>query len=490
MNCLMRKSNLSFIMFSMMIALFAGVSLVKAAPPWDEVEKLIPSDGVFNGSFGSAVAISGDTAVIGAYHDDDNGMNSGSAYVIDIPSGNQLRKLIATDGSPEDRFGHSVAVEGNLAVVGAIGDRDQGTFTGSAYIFDITTGQQLFKLVATDAAKGDHFGQSVAISGNIAVVGAHFRGDGSPNTGAVYVFDITTGQQIRKLLAPDRAQGDIFGSSVGLSGNLAIVGAAGDDDNGSNSGSVYIFDVSTGNNLRKILASDGSDGDNFGISIAASGNTALIGAKGDSDHGPSTGSAYVFDILTGQQLIKLLASDGAEGDVFGGTVALSGNTALIGAEGHGDNGPRSGSAYLFDMTTGQQIAKLLASDGATTDLFGGSVAVNNDIAIVGAFRDDGVNSDSGSAYVYQQQTTNLLTVSPDPLVGGQSGTFSMTHTLPKEQTWLLYSLKGLGQTFISQLNVTIDLTQPKLAVGPRKTDANGDLQLVLPMPNRQTPLNV
>ena len=140
----------------------------------------------------------------------------------------------------------------------------------------------------------------------------------------------------------------MFGSSASVSGNLAVIGARGDDDNGDASGSAYVFDVTTGQQLFKLLAADGAPSDQFSGSVAISGNVAAIGAAGNDDHGASSGSAYIFDVTTGRQLYKLLAADGVTGDLFGNSVAVSGNQAVIGAIFDDDNGETSGSAYIFE----------------------------------------------------------------------------------------------------------------------------------------------
>ena len=130
--------------------------------------------------------------------------------------------------------------------------------------------------------------------------------------------------------------------------------------------SVTLASAQTNEDL-KLLASDGDADDRFGFSIAVSGNTAVIGAAWNDEDGDASGSAYVFDITTGQELFKLTASDGAAGDRFGYSVAVSGNTAVIAADMDDDNGPVSGSAYVVDVTTGQELFKLTTSDGAEFD---------------------------------------------------------------------------------------------------------------------------
>ncbi len=143
----------------------------------------------------------------------------------------------------EDYFSWSVAISGTTAIVGAEGDDDNGFNSGSAYLFDTTTGRQIFKLLPDDGAAFDYFGFSVAISGATAIVGAYLGDDNGADSCSAYLIDTTTGEQIAKLLANNGAVGDYFGISVAVTGATAIVGAYWDDDNGTNSGSAYLFDA-------------------------------------------------------------------------------------------------------------------------------------------------------------------------------------------------------------------------------------------------------
>ena len=365
----------------------------------EQLAKLLPDDGAAHDQFGNSVAISGTIAIVGSHADDDNGSQSGSAYLYDTTTGRQLFKLLP-DGAGLYLFGVSVAISGDTAIVGAFRDGYNGAYSGFAYLFDITTGQQLFKLLPSTVAAEDAFGAPVAISGTTAIVGAVDDDENGPYTGSAYLFDTTTGEQIAKLLPDDGAEGDNFGGSVAISGTTAIVGAWRDGDNGPYSGSAYLFDTTTGEQIAKLLPDDGAEQDWFGGSVAISGATAIVGAGGDDDNGISSGSAYLFDTTTGAQIAKLLPDDGAGGEGFGLSVGISGATAIVGAARDDDNGKLSGSAYLFDTTTGAQIAKLLPDDGAAVDWFGNSVAISGTTAIVGAFADDDNGTNSGSAYLF------------------------------------------------------------------------------------------
>ena len=365
------------------------------AAAFTETHKLTASDGALLDEFGHAAAISGTTGIVGAWEDDPNGSASGSAYLFNTSTGNESFKLSADDAAAGDNFGVSVAVDGTRAIVGAWKDDAD---TGAAYIFDTTTGDELFKLTADDAAAGDNFGISVGISGNRAIVGAF---NNNSLAGSAYLFDVATGDQLLKLTATDAAPNDSFGVSVAISGNRAIVGAELNDDDGTNSGSAYLFDVALGTELFKLRADDADAFDQFGFSVAIDGSTAIVGAHKDDDDGSLSGSAYLFDVGTGDELFKLTASDAAGGDQFGYSVGVSGSVAVVGAIGNDDVGLASGSAYLFDVLTGLEFDKLLASDASSGDTFGSAVGISGTTAIVGAELDDSPSINSGSAYVFE-----------------------------------------------------------------------------------------
>ncbi len=274
---------------------------------WTQQQKLTASDGAASDQFGISVAISGDTAIVGAYQDDTpGGNNAGSAYVFTRSGGvwTLQQKLTASDGAGGDEFGFSVAISGDTAIVGAYqDDTPGGNNAGSAYVFSRSAGvwtlQQ--KLTASDGAVLDRFGWSVAISGNTAIVGVLYGNTPGGETGSAYVFTRSAGvwTQQQELTASDGAEGDEFGISVAISGDTAIVGADGDDTPGGNSaGSAYVFSRSAGvwTQQQKLTASDGAAGDLFGYSVSISGDTAIVGAIFDDRSGESNaGSAYIYN---------------------------------------------------------------------------------------------------------------------------------------------------------------------------------------------------
>jgi len=375
--------------------------------------KIVASDGAMNDGFGTSVAISGNTALVGA---ENANSGLGAAYVF-VRSGTSWSQQAKLTVSGIIGFGGSVALSADTALVGAAGDTvGSHTSQGSAYVFvrSGTVWSQQKKLTASDGAAYDFFGSSVAISGGTALVGA--AGDTMGKNfgqGSAYVFvrSGTAWSQQTKLTASDGAAYNWFGASVALSGDTALVGAYGVNVGAkSQQGSAYVF-VRSGmawSQQKKLIASDGVAGDQFGGSVALSGDTALVGAMGD-DVGTNInqGSAYVF-VRSGtawSQQAHLIASDGAAYDYFGFSVALSGDTALVGAyqDTVGTNSAQ-GSAYVFvrSGTAWSQQAKLIASDGAAHDWFGVSVALSGDTALVGAYQDTvGTNTYQGSAYLYQ-----------------------------------------------------------------------------------------
>jgi len=494
MYCKTKNTNLIMtVLLTVLLFSIYGVSAVIAGPPWEQIQKLIAADAKAGDQFGKSVAVSGQLAVIGMPLDSVNGTDSGSAYVFDVTTGQQLFKLLPDDGAASNSFGISCAISGNIAVIGAKGGEGNIPFSGAAYIFDVTTGRQLLKLIASDGDIKDNFGFSVALSGNRTIIGAPFTNDNGFASGSAYVFDVTTGQQLFKLLAGDGMRFDQFGISVSMDGNVAVIGAQFGDGNVEDTGSAYLFDVNSGEQLHKLFAVDGADSDNFGNSVDIDGNLAVIGADLDNSNGIQAGSAYVFDVTTGQQLFKLHPQRERETarDLFGLSVAVSGNIAIVAALIDNDRGQRKGSAYVFDATNGQQLQKLFAADGQIDDEFGSYVAIDGDMTVIGALFGDGQVIDSGSAYVFQLlDIIDLLSITPDPLIARQNGTFSLFQTLPTTQTWLIYSLDGLHQTYLHLLNTTIDLANPKIAVGPKGTNMNGDRQIILPIPNVDNPTDI
>lgn len=375
------------------------VAITGAAQGQCETAKLLASDGAAGDLFGWSVGISGDLSISGGYF-------SSSAYIYRFNGATWIEQAVleASDGMPSDSFATAVAISGDVAIVGAFADDDNGLFSGSAYVFRFDGAKWLeqAKLLASDGESSAWFGSSVAISNDVALVGAPVDGRG---IGAAYVyrFDGATWIEEAKLLASDAAPTAFFGDAVAIDGNVAIAGAYGHDGNGNAAGAAYVFrfDGITWHEEAKLLDSQGSAFDNFGRSTAIRGDVAIVGAVLDDDNGGDSGSAFVyrFDGATWPQEAKLQASDGMDSHFFGGSVAIDGDVALVAALGDDENGLNAGAAYLYRLNgfTWIEEAKLLAADAAPLDTFGRRVAISDDRAIVGADKDD---AGSGSAYVF------------------------------------------------------------------------------------------
>ena len=386
------------------------------ADTWLQKQNLNADDGMANDYFGYSVSISGDYAIVGAYGDENKGTDSGSIYIFKRtgPTWAQTQMLTAADGAANDFFGYSVSISGDYAIVGAYGDDNKGADSGSIYIFkrDGALWAQTQMLTAADGAAGDYFGYSVSISGDYAIVGAYGDNNKGADSGSVYIFkrDGLLWAQTQMLTAADGAAGDFFGGAVSISGDYAVVGAYGDDNNGADSGSIYIlkWDGVLWTQTQMLTAADGAAGDSFGCAVSVYGDYAIAGAYRDDNKGSNSGSAYIFNrngaIWAQQQL--LTAADGLAGDSFGFSVSISSGYASAGAI-YDDTGVLNcGSAYIFKQngTTWPQQQKLGAADASAGDFLGNSVSISTDCStyfmLAGAHGNDNAGSSSGSLYVY------------------------------------------------------------------------------------------
>ena len=350
-------------------------------PIFTQVAKLLPTPDLdtMNAYFGRSVAVDKELIIVGI-DDHVHGEDSGAAHVFRRDQGgpsawDHVAKLTASDGAAYDYFGTSLAISGDTVIVGADWDDDNGSKSGSAYVFQRNQGGQdvwgqLAKIIPDDGMAGDSFGFSVSIGGDTAIIGAHLDDINGLDSGSAYVFQRDQGGPnswgpVAKISADDGQPGDYFGTSIDISRDTAIVAAALDDNNGADSGSAYIFRRDQGGpdawgQVARITASDGSAEDLVGA-VAISGDTAIIGTGLDDDNGSDSGSAYIFSRDHGGpdawgQVAKISATDAESHDEFGYAVSISGNTAIVGAPKSGSLGDESGglmstsSATLFSPT--------------------------------------------------------------------------------------------------------------------------------------------
>ena len=351
--------------------------------------------------------------VVGAYRDDDAGTNSGSAYVYNLDGTGEV-KITASDGAQNDEFGRSVAVSNTKIAATAQSWKNPATNynnQGAAYVYN-TDGTGEIQITASDGAADDNFGQSVAISDTKIIVGAPRKTiSGSEFMGAVYVYN-TDGTGEVKILASDRAALNQFGRALAISETKIAVGSGTASD--SNKGAVYVYNTD-GTGEVKITASDGATNDTFGWSVAMTDTHIVVGSIHDDDAGSSSGSVYVYN-LDGTGEVKITASDGAATDYFGWSVAAQGDKIIVGASWN-DDPDNSGSVYVYNMDgTGEQ--KITASDAAASDYFGRSVSIQGDKIIVGAPFNDDAGSASGSVYVYNLDGTGEQKITASDAAAG------------------------------------------------------------------------
>ncbi|MBN2146167.1 MAG: FG-GAP repeat protein, partial [Anaerolineales bacterium] len=441
--------------------------LFTATGVWLEIAALHIGDPQFGEHFGIATAVDDNTLVVGA-------PEINMAYVFYRNQGGadtwaEAAALWASDGKIGDWFGHSVAIAGDTIVVGAYGDDGPGEiqpYAGAAYIFQRNQGGadtwgEVTILHASDAQAGDQFGLSLSIDDETIVVGAPTEdgGGGDPydNAGAAYVFSRNQGGadawgEVAILHASDAEPSDGFGISVSISADTIVAGAHNEDGGlGSpalSAGAAYVFSRNQGGvdawgEVKIMRASDAQAGDIFGVSVAISGDTIVVGASqedgGAGDPLLLAGAAYVFSRNQGGaenwgEMTILRAADAQAGDGFG-RVSISGDAIVVGADyedgGPGDPLTDSGAAYVFGRNQGGadhwgQVRTLHASDAQANDTFG-SVAISGDTLIVGAYSEDGgagdFYPDTGAAYIFTLQANWEPTPLPQPLESEASDLF-------------------------------------------------------------------
>ena len=424
-----------------------------------QARKNVASDREAGDEFGYSNGISGNHAVFGAHyeqHDTSGGSaksHSGSAYVFERAgsgSWTEVQKLVASDRSVNDEFGHSVAISNNFIIVGAWFDAQDTSggnslgMAGSAYIFERDSAgnwNQVQKIAASTRGGGDVFGCAVSISGNYALIGAQGEDEDTSemNTlveaGSAYIFERDsngTWNEVQKIVASDRAPFDYFGYTVAIDGNYLVVGALEEDEDTSGgntqlcAGSAYVFERNGNgvwNEVQKIVASDRDSADYFSQSLSISGDYIIVGAWMESEDalgGNSlyeAGSAYIFERDSAgnwNEVQKLVSSDRDFYDTFGYSVSISGNYAFVGAQGEDELGADSldtaGSAYAFKRDSNgiwKEVRKIVPFDREVGDRFGFRVASSSTHAIFGAYSEDddasGGNTltDAGSGYIFR-----------------------------------------------------------------------------------------
>ena len=388
------------------LRLFRACSLAFALPALAQVPDTllhaIPRPASAAGSgFSYSVAISGTHMVVGMYGNSTAASNAGNAYIYDLTSGTPTEPVMTLNNpSPaaNDNFGWSVAIDGTRVVVGAWGDDTGASNAGSAYVYDLSSSTPTVPVTTLNnpsAASSDSFGWSVAISGTKVVVGAYGDSAGAVGAGSAYVYDLTSATPtvpMAILNNPGPAPSDGFGWSVAISSTKVVVGAYKDDTGAIDAGSAYVYDLASGTPTAPVatLTNPSPDAyDEFGYSVAISGNRVVVGAVDDDTGATDTGRAYVYDLSSGTPTTPVAELDNPSpgaADEFGWSVAMSGTRVVVGAHSDSTVATSAGSAYVYDLTSATPtvpVATLNSPSQTTRQGFGESAAIDGTTIAIG-----------------------------------------------------------------------------------------------------------
>ncbi|MEL6496921.1 MAG: GC-type dockerin domain-anchored protein [Planctomycetota bacterium] len=381
----------------------------------EDVKLPLPAGITGGEQFGHNVAIEGDVAVVGSLFDNARGDESGSAFVYDANTGVLVSRILGNDTASDDGFSDGIAISNGLIYVGAPENEANGRQSGRTYIFQSGSNAQIDVLdperivfVGEDPV-GAAFGWSVDAADGFIAVGSPGDVEGANGGGgAVYIYNETTRTRVGKFFASDAGFADNMGRRVATASGRVLASSPFDDDNGTDAGAVYLFDAATGQEITKIVPDDVVSRDQFGLAIAADGETIVAGAPFADGDGTSAGAVYLFDLQSGAQIGTLRPDDIAPGDQFGRAVAIDGDLIVVASRTADPQGSASGKVYAFDRVTGNQIAVVLPSDGAAGDVFGNAVAVSGRRVLVGAEGDADRGALTGAAYLFTVDTVPCL----------------------------------------------------------------------------------
>jgi len=377
---------------------FDTVALMPPGESSTERRKLLPDLATAGSRVGSAVELSNGRVIVGNFSNADGGVFSQGVYVFDAANGTPAPTLVPGRPNGSRGFGFSLSAVGDDVLVGSpLLEPGQPGFDGVSLVFDAATGLEtgFFPLPVSERTLS---GWSTALTADRAVLASPAGGYANP--GLVRVFDRATGAVERELFPDDASSGLGFGLSIDALGDTALIGAPFGAAQGSFGGAAYLFDLSTGQQLMKLRAPDPRVGDDFGWAVALTDTLAIVAAPTrGNDSVSDRGSVFFYDRATGQLVREIVPADAFSDWRFGESLAVDGDTLVVGA---GDAGPfeNSGAAYVFELSTGVEQFKLVPRDADAGDRFGASVAIEGGRIAVGAPGDDELGADAGAVYVF------------------------------------------------------------------------------------------
>ena len=441
-------------------------------------------------NFGAAVGISADSVVVGAPRDDTTNESSGIAYLFNMTGADPATPVrVLNDGSPMTSidFGAAVATSGNLIIVGSPGDDTAYPDAGRVFIFDRSSQTPTVPVAVLDnptPAGADRFGAAVAVSGSRLAVSAPGDDVNGPDTGAVYIYDLSSGMPPARVLTLFRqggAAGDDYGFSLSLSGTSLLVGAPRADVGETDSGAAFFYNLGGANPSAEtpILNPDPAAGDYFGYSVSISGTKFVVGAPLDDNSGGNHGRAYVFEKPVGQNATVTatlnLPNPQAYDNHFGESVAIDGAKVVVGAP----YWANTGKACVYDVSqlasnTPAPSVEIINPEGNYDDRFATTVAILGNTVVIGAPNDDTLNAGlsnveaAGRAFAY-----DLTSLTPTIPVA--------TYVSPEPQ-----NAEFLGSAVAVGLTAT---GQPLAIIGARQDDrfagGHGAVSVFCPAPAAQ-----
>lgn len=402
----------------------AGAVHIFAADTGQFVRTITNPHAANGDQFGSAVALKGDTLVVGTPTDEQGASDSGRAYLINAATGALIRTLENPTVAAGDQFGTSVAIAGNYAVVSAPFDDGTATDAGAVHLFDAVTGDFVRTIDHPTAAANDQFGLSVSLNGDSLLVGTGKLDDvNGADVGRAFLFTASTGALVTPIDNPTPQAGDEFGLGAAIGSAGIVIGSWNDDSLTSNAGRAYLFDRATATLTASLANPTLPALDTFGAAVALVGDWYVVGSPGDDSPSYNSGKVRVYSIASGALVHEFSVPANSGEAALGTAVSVAGNVLAVGAPGMLVGGVNSGAVLLFDLSNGALLRTVENPTPAAGDLFGRTVALEGNHLIVGAPLDDTLASDNGAAYVFNATTGALAQTltNPSTAAGDQFG---------------------------------------------------------------------